>query len=359
MGDDSKKKQAGVYESRRRDVLKQQGLIQWYWVAILTVALLMATSVLGKFVTGSFVNPLKAKQLATMIANPKQGEIDEADARGHVSKKTAQNQFLQMDWIFSSVAFAAEEDGEKTAKEEPAVPETVPEEAAGDSGDPMSSQTILGDVLEYIMMSGLYILFAMALSGIYILWTVRQENFYMHDDHVEYVENKLLLAFKAQGKERATLWEDAKFRDEDMGVLLGLDNHLAEVVKQIGGSVLASETALDRYFIAQTKDIREEEFQKMHLINTALNVAPAVGFAGTVQGMIVAFSLLGENASPEMIIMMSQGIFVALVTTFMALIIKSVGLALKSGISQRINFFTTQLQLISSEVSAHMRQGGA
>ena len=57
--------------------------------------------------------------------------------------------------------------------------------------------------------------------------------------------------------------------------------------------------------------------------------------------------------------MMSQGIFVALVTTFMALIIKSVGLALKSGISQRINFFTTQLQLISSEVSAHMRQGGA
>ena len=95
MGDASKKKQASGYESRRRDVLKEQGLVQWYWVAILTVMLLMATSVLGKLVTGSFVNPLKAKQLATMIANPKQGETDEADARGHVSKKTAQNQFLQ------------------------------------------------------------------------------------------------------------------------------------------------------------------------------------------------------------------------------------------------------------------------
>ena len=84
-------------------------------------------------------------------------------------------------------------------------------------------------------------------------------------------------------------------------------------------------------------------------------VATAVGFAGTVQGMIVAFSLLGGDVSPEMINMMSQGIFVALVTTFMALLVKSTGLMLKAQIANRINFFTMQLQLVSSEVSANLR----
>jgi len=38
----------------------------------------------------------------------------------------------------------------------------------------------------------------------------------------------------------------------------------------------------------------------------------------------------------------------------MALLIKSVGLTLKSAVANRINFFTTQVQMVSSEVSGNL-----
>ena len=327
------------YVSRRRQVQKEQILTQWYWIASLTIILMIVVALLGKVVGTDFVNPLKAKQLAYLIAKPPAVESGEADSKGHVSDTSADSRFPGLNLLFG-VAHA----------------EDAPPEEAAESADAMSSQTILGDVLELIMMTILYILFAMALSGIYIVWTVRQVNFYMHEDHLEYVESRLVEAFGlADKKERLAKWVEAKNNDEELGIILELDNHFSEVIKQIGGGVMASETSLDRYFISQTKDIREEEVQKMHLVSTALNVAPAVGFAGTVQGMIVAFSLLGGDVSPEMINMMSQGIFVALVTTFMALLVKSTGLMIKAQIANRINFFTMQLQLVSSEVSANLR----
>jgi len=374
------REEEAFYESRRRQVLKRQEAIQWVWVAVTTIAMMVIVAGLGKITSDALVNPLKAKQLAGMIANPDQGDDAGPDARGEVSAATAslgeslEPTELSESWGFGdswdlSSAFvkvaraqteapAAAAKGDAKPHEQPTTKAPAPPPAAGaasaQSGDPMSSQTIIGDVLEYIMMTTLYILFGMAFSGVYVLWTVRRANFYVHEDHVEFVERVLLRVFRGRAHSPIEGWNKLRAEEEELAVILDQDNHLAEITHQIGVAALTSQTALDRYFINQTKDIREEEAQKLHLVSTALNVAPAVGFAGTVQGMIVAFSLLGENASPEMINMMSQGIFVALVTTFMALLIKAVGLSLKSAITQRINFFTTQMQMISSEVSANL-----
>ena len=69
------------YESRRRQVLKEQVLTQWYWVASLTIILMIVVACLGKVVGTDFVNPLKAKQLAYLIAKPPAVETGEADSQ--------------------------------------------------------------------------------------------------------------------------------------------------------------------------------------------------------------------------------------------------------------------------------------
>lgn len=75
---------------------------------------------------------------------------------------------------------------------------------------------------------------------------------------------------------------------------------------------------------AAVKEVSEREADRLYFnirwINLAASVAPLLGLIGTIQGMILAFhQLSGLRPGQNQIAVLSEGIYVALVTTFAGL----------------------------------------
>ena len=82
-------------------------------------------------------------------------------------------------------------------------------------------------------MSGLYLSWGMALSGIYVLWTVREQNFFFYEDHLEHVERSLVQIFAKPAAERQEAWSALLKEDAELRAIVGTDSHLAEVIKHL------------------------------------------------------------------------------------------------------------------------------
>ena len=103
--------------------------------------------------------------------------------------------------------------------------------------------------------------------------------------------------------------------------------------------------------MTQARDIKEEEYQKLGLVNLAANVGPGLGFAGTILGMILAFAQLGQELSKDVLSDIAGAIYVALITTLLGLIIKGLAAMTKYLIQHKIDAHVTRILTFSGNIS--------
>lgn len=207
--------------------------------------------------------------------------------------------------------------------------------------------------LETVFMAILWLLLAVVLAAPYMIYSVRRRVFYPDEAACREVERAIVAVSQANPEDlNARYWAyKAKLGGELSHIRRG-DHHLAEVVNQISHVVLSSNHTLDRYFMTQAKDIKEEEYQKLNLVNLASNLGPVIGFAGTILGMILAFSQLGQEMSKEMIGQIAGAIYVALITTLFGLMIKAVAAVMRYLIQHWTDKHVTRILTISSNITS-------
>ena len=96
-------------------------------------------------------------------------------------------------------------------------------------------------------------------------------------------------------------------------------------------------------------------YRKIEWLNLLGNVAPMLGLLGTVWGMIVAFGELeakGGKANPEDL---AGGIMIALVSTFMGLIVAIPALAGYGIFRSRIEQMSMEAALVAEELLANFK----
>ena len=207
--------------------------------------------------------------------------------------------------------------------------------------------------LETLFMAVLWLLLAVVLAAPYMIYSVRRQVFFPSEESCRDVEKAIvdvLVAFPDDVRERYKAWT-GKLNDELSEVRHG-DHHLAESVNQLSQVALSSHHTLDRYFMTQAKDIKEEEYQKLNMVNLASNLGPVIGFSGTILGMILAFSQLGQEMSKEMIGQIAGAIYVALITTLFGLMIKAIAAVMRYLIQHWIDKHVTRLITISSNITS-------
>ena len=207
---------------------------------------------------------------------------------------------------------------------------------------------------EKLLIATLWVLLSIVLAAPYLIYSVRQRNFFPRLGDCAIVEQAIVRIYesKDQAADRLALWRREKATNQNLREILGEDHHLAEVTNQIGKAALDAEHNLDRYFMTQARDIKEEEYQKLEVINFAANVGPVIGFAGTILGMILAFSQLGQSVSKEMMANIASAIYIALITTLFGLVIKALAAFMKFVIQHQIDKFATRIFTISSNITA-------
>ena len=217
-------------------------------------------------------------------------------------------------------------------------------------------------LVEQLLMIGLWFLMAVVLAAPYAIYTVRRQMFFDDEQSCRNVEQVLAHALASHPQDleaRFRLWGESL--STKLASIRGSVGHVSEVVNQLSMVVLTSEHTLDRYFMTQAKDIREEEYHKLNFINLAATLGPILGFAGTILGMIVAFSQLGGEMSKEMIGQIAGAIYTALITTFFGLVIKAIAALMRFIIQNQVDRYTTRILTMSSNITkilAHAQVSG-
>lgn len=229
---------------------------------------------------------------------------------------------------------------------------------SGEGGD---SRSTLSLIIEYTLMLGLWLVFGISVAGFYLVWNVRRRNFYRGETHRAQVV-RALVAVMRSGQDANMRWEAFR-REKTMGVLSDRPdkrNHLDEVVDHLSRAGTISDAHIDRYFTAQSRDIREEEYHRLSIINLCGALGPVFGFSGTVLGMIMAFSQLGSSKmSQDMIGNIALAINVALVTTLLGLLIKGIALIVRTWVFNSIDEHALAISLLPSEAQALVSGGGS
>jgi biopolymer transport protein ExbB/TolQ len=231
-------------------------------------------------------------------------------------------------------------------------------QAGGGDGD---NRSILSLIIEYTLMLGLWLTFAITFAAGYLVYNVRRSHFYRGEEHRSNVVQALVHVVRVGGDPSAR-WE--KWHQEKLWGILSdrseISNHLDEVVNQVSRNGVTSDAHIDRYFAAQARDIKDEEYNRISVINLCAAMGPILGFAGTVLGMILAFGQLGAGSmSQDMVSSIAGSINVALVTTLLGLLIKGMAIMMRTWVHNRIDNYSLAISLIPSEAAAIAAQGAA
>ncbi len=299
----------------------------------------------------------------TAKPSDRQKARDDAEKKKADSKKK-EDAYLQAKALIEALRGEAEVERnrlelEKKKKEmDKAREEWEKAQAGGGDGD---NRSILSLIIEYTLMLGLWLVFAITFAAGYLVWNVRRSHFYRGEEHRSNVVQALVHVIRVGGDPSAR-WE--KWHQEKLWGILSdraeISNHLDEVVNQMSRNGVTSDAHIDRYFAAQARDIKDEEYNRISVVNLCAAMGPILGFAGTVLGMILAFGQLGAGSmSQDMVSSIAGSINVALVTTLLGLLIKGMAIMMRTWIHNRIDNYSLAISLIPSEAAAIAAQSAA
>lgn len=97
-------------------------------------------------------------------------------------------------------------------------------------------------------------------------------------------------------------------------------------------------------------------FRKLEYLSVIANVAPMLGLLGTVGGMIMAFRKVAETQGMASAPQLAEGIYSALVTTVLGLIIAIPAIAAFAIFRNRIDQFVAEMAYIAQHVFTPLRR---
>ena len=137
----------------------------------------------------------------------------------------------------------------------------------------------------------------------------------------------------------------------DSGAAVNASGPLAGEVLQVG---LSRDSDTREAMENATVLVEERIYRRLGLLSAAANVATMLGLLGTVYGLIVAFSSLGESATGQAASALSEGIATAMATTAYGLLVAIPATALHAILEARAEQLMASVEYLQGELLLHL-----
>jgi len=146
------------------------------------------------------------------------------------------------------------------------------------------------------------------------------------------------------------------FRKKTEKLVFQYSNHLSEIISAILPSAIKQPFMLEQYFKLKVENINGRHADGINMINLMSNIAPIVGFFGTLLGLIKAFhvsavAMLTEGQmSPDTFAQLQTSIMIAIITSAFGISIKIVGSIMRHHLISKMNNISDEISGIPLEV---------
>jgi len=146
------------------------------------------------------------------------------------------------------------------------------------------------------------------------------------------------------------------FRRRTAELVTRYSNHLSEIIGAMLPNALRQPFLLEQYFRAKVDNINNRFVDGINTINLLSNIAPVVGFFGTLLGLIQAFrsssqAMLAEGQmTPETFAALQASIMIAIITSLYGVSLKIIGSLLRHHLVTKMNDISDEIAQIPVEV---------
>lgn len=146
------------------------------------------------------------------------------------------------------------------------------------------------------------------------------------------------------------------FKDRTKKLVHDYPNYLSEIVASLIPTALDQPFVLEQYFRAKVENITGRFADYVNTIILMSNIAPILGFMGTLLGLIKAFADSGRamqeagQMTPETFAALQTAIQIAIITSLFGVFIKIIGSAMKHHIQVRAARYSDEVAEIPREV---------
>ncbi len=175
----------------------------------------------------------------------------------------------------------------------------------------------------------------------------------------------LALALAVALERLYALWFRGRVNEDAVLVAVGSGNleaaataagdHPVAALIRAGASADSGEAAWDR-MAAEAALIEREARNRIHWLSAAGNISTMLGLLGTVYGLIVAFTGLGDASAVERAARLSEGIATAMSTTAYGLLVGIPALAVHALVEGRANRALAFCEAVAARTAAARRR---
>ena len=147
-----------------------------------------------------------------------------------------------------------------------------------------------------------------------------------------------------------------EFRKRTANLVTGYSNFLSEIIGSILPNALRQPFMLEQYFRAKVDNISKRFAGGINTINLLSNIAPIIGFFGTLLGLIKAFHhsaqamLVEGQMTPEVFAQLQTSIMIAIITSLYGVSLKILGSILRHHLITKFNDLGDEIAHIPMEV---------
>lgn len=181
----------------------------------------------------------------------------------------------------------------------------------------------------------------------YSLFKITRPNFYDPQQRAELIH---IL------KDPAVQGNIEEFRKRTTNLVAHYSNFLSEIIGAILPNAIRQPFMLEQYFRTKVDNLTKRFVDGINTINLLSNIAPIIGFFGTLLGLILAFhnsaqAMLTEGQmTPDTFSKLQTSIMIAIITSVYGVGLKIVGSLLRHHLVTKMNNLSDELVSIPTEV---------
>lgn len=181
----------------------------------------------------------------------------------------------------------------------------------------------------------------------YSLFKITRPNFYDPQQRAELIH---IL------KDPAVQGNIDEFRKRTANLVAHYSNFLSEIIGAILPNAIRQPFMLEQYFRTKVENLVKRFSDGINTINLLSNIAPIIGFFGTLLGLILAFhnsaqAMLTEGQmTPDTFSKLQTSIMIAIITSVYGVGLKIVGSFLRHHLITKVNNFSDELVEIPIDV---------
>ncbi|MBU0729727.1 MAG: MotA/TolQ/ExbB proton channel family protein [Proteobacteria bacterium] len=147
-----------------------------------------------------------------------------------------------------------------------------------------------------------------------------------------------------------------EFQKKSAKLVTGYSNYLSEIIGAIIPNAIKQPFMLEQYFRAKVENINDKYIDGINTINLFSNIAPIVGFFGTLLGLIQAFressnTMLAQGQmTPESFAALQASIMIAIITSLAGVSLKIIGSIMRHHLVSKMGMIGEEIASIPIEV---------